>query len=261
VTCRIRGGRLASETVNKQERTYTILRDRIQAGEFVPGTKLNIDALARQLGVSPIPVREALRRLEAEGWVHFQPNVGAIVSPADLTLWEQAMRTLAVLEGAASAEAQPYLRRSDFTRMRAIAAEMEDAAARGDLARFGTLNRRLHALITSRCPNGYLLELLEQTRLRLDRARSTMFVYLPERSTEAMGEHARLIELLEEGDPAEVERYARWHKMRTVEAYLADHQARDEDRATPRRPGRPATATATRAPLPRQPASQLSSTA
>ena len=53
--------------MNKQERTYEILRDRIHSGVYAPLARLNIDALARELGVSPIPVREALRRLEAQG--------------------------------------------------------------------------------------------------------------------------------------------------------------------------------------------------
>ena len=73
----------------------------------------------------------------------------------------------------------------------------------------------------ARCGNTWLLELLGQTHDRLDRVRSTMFSYLPERAAEAVREHARLIELLEGGDPAEVERYARWHKLQTVEAYRA----------------------------------------
>jgi len=110
--------------VNKQERTYEILRDRIHSGVYPPKARLNIDALSRELGVSPIPVREALRRLEAQGWVQFKPNAGAIVSPVDATSWEQAMVALAVLEGAATAEAQRHLRASDFTRLRKIAAEI-----------------------------------------------------------------------------------------------------------------------------------------
>jgi DNA-binding GntR family transcriptional regulator len=57
--------------------------------------------------------------------VRFTPNVGAVVSPVDSTSWEQDMIALAILEGAASAEAQPNLRRSDFTRLRKIAAGME----------------------------------------------------------------------------------------------------------------------------------------
>jgi DNA-binding GntR family transcriptional regulator len=203
--------------VNKQERTYEILRDRIHTGVYAPRARLNIDALARELGVSPIPVREALRRLEAQGWVQFRPNAGAIVSPVDATSWEQAMVTLAVLEGAATAEAQRHLRKSDFTRLRKMAADM----AQDDPVRFGQLNRRLHQVIVARCGNAWLLDLLRQTHDRLDRVRSTMFAYLPDHAAEAAREHARLIDLLEGGDPAEVERYARWHKLQTVEAYRA----------------------------------------
>ncbi len=204
--------------MNKQERTYETLRDRIHTGVYAPMARLNIDALARELGVSPIPVREALRRLEAQGWVQFKPNAGAIVSPVDSTSWEQAMVALAILEGAATAEAQRHLRKSDFIRLRKIASDME---SREDPVRFGKLNRRLHEVIVARCGNDYLLDLLRQTHDRLDRVRSTMFAYLPERAAEAACEHARLIELLENGDPAEVERYARWHKLQMVEAYRA----------------------------------------
>ncbi len=150
------------------------------------------------------------------------------------------MITLAILEGAASAEAQQYLRRSDLTRLRKIAAGMEEAAARADPLRFSKLNRLLHAAIVARCPNTYLTELLEQTNTRLDRLRSTMFVYLPHRSEEALSEHLHLIELLESGSKEDVESYARWHKLRTVEAYRAIHQANDKARAT--RQSRPSAA-------------------
>ena len=204
--------------MNKQERTYEILRDRIHAGVYAPNARLNIDALARELGVSPIPVREALRRLEAQGWVRFKPNAGAVVSPVDTTSWEQTMVALAVLEGAATAEAQRHLRASDFTRLRKLAADMQGEQ---DPVRFGQLNRRLHEVIVARCGNAWLLDLLRQTHDRLDLVRSTMFAYLPERAAEAAREHARLIELLDGGDPAELERYARWHKLQTVEAYWA----------------------------------------
>jgi DNA-binding GntR family transcriptional regulator len=207
--------------VNKQERTYTVLRDRIHSGAFAPRARLNIDALARELGVSAIPVREALRRLEAEGWVRFQPNVGAIVAPVDATTWEQQMAAVAILEGAATADAAAHLRLSDLGRLRKIAAEMEAVAAEGEAVRFSRLNRRLHATIVARCANAYLLDLLTQTYLRLDRIRSTMFAYLPDRFKAAVTEHARLIDLLESGDQTAIEQYARWHKLQTVAAYRA----------------------------------------
>jgi DNA-binding GntR family transcriptional regulator len=97
------------------------------------------------------------------------------------------------------------------------------------------LNRRLHEAITARCPNGYLRELLGQTYLRLDRVRFTMFVFLPERSAAAVREHAHLLELLEAGDRTEIESYARWHKLQTVAAYGAIHQATHKAAAASRR--------------------------
>jgi DNA-binding GntR family transcriptional regulator len=208
--------------VNKQERTYTVLRDRIHSGAFAPRARLNIDALARELGVSAIPVREALRRLEAEGWVKFQPNVGAIVAPADTTAWEQQLVAAAIIEGAATADAAAHLKSSDLTKVRRLAAEMEQLAAEGDAGKFSRLDRRLHAAITARCANTYLLELLEQTNQRLDRIRDTMLACLPQRFAAAVREHAHLIRLLETGaDAAEIDRYARWHKLQAVESYQA----------------------------------------
>jgi len=132
--------------VNKQERTYTVLRDRIHSGAFGPQARLNIDALARELGVSAIPVREALRRLEAEGWVRFQPNVGAIVAPLDATTWEQQMVAVAILEGAATAAAAPHLRPADFARVAALAARAGTSCRRsrptGQRTRSASLRRR-----------------------------------------------------------------------------------------------------------------------
>jgi len=208
--------------VNKQERTYTILRDRIHTGEYQPLDRLNIDALAREFGVSQIPVREALRRLEAEGWVQFRPNAGAVVAPVDTTSWEQAMVALAVLEGAATADARKRLRKADIARLRRITGQMERAL--DDPLKFSTLNRQFHDVIVERSTNEVLRDLLVQTHRRLDQVRRTMFVYLPERSKAAVGEHLHLVDLLEDGDAEQVESYARWHKLQTVEAYRAIHR-------------------------------------
>lgn len=208
--------------MNKQERTYTILRDRIHTGEYQPLDRLNIDALAREFGVSQIPVREALRRLEAEGWVQFRPNAGAVVAPVDTTSWEQAMVALAVLEGAATADARKRLRKADIARLRRITGQMERAL--DDPLKFSTLNRQFHDVIVERSTNEVLRDLLVQTHRRLDQVRRTMFVYLPERSKAAVGEHLHLVDLLEDGDAEQVESYARWHKLQTVEAYRAIHR-------------------------------------
>lgn len=82
--------------------------------------------------------------------MRFKPNAGAIVSPVDDTAWEQEMTALAILEGAATASAQPRLVSSDFARLRELVSLMERSA---DPVRFGALNReyaRWHKLQTIR---------------------------------------------------------------------------------------------------------------
>lgn len=206
--------------MNKQERAYTVIRQRILDGTYGPGHRLVIDALARELGVSPVPVREAIRRLEAEGWVVYRPHSGAEVAPVDAGQWEATMSVLALLEGYASAQAAGHLGPADLDRLREINAGMEQALRDVDVMAFSRLNRQFHFTIYQRCPNAYLVELLQQTWDRLDRIRSTIFRYIPHRGWESIQEHARLIEMYEHGEPPEtIERLAREHKLRTVEAY------------------------------------------
>ena len=73
-----------------------------------------IDALAEEFSVSALPVREAIRRLEAEGLVIFRPNAGAQVAPADPGLFDEEMSVLAVIEGYATALAAPLLTEVDW---------------------------------------------------------------------------------------------------------------------------------------------------
>ena len=223
------------------------VRDALRAlGVNAVATTAAAPAREHAIALPRIALMHTWTETQNEGWVRFAPNVGAVVSPVDATSWEQSMVVLAILEGAASGEAQEHLRRSDITRLRKTAAAMEEAAGRADPLRFSKLNRSLHQAIISRCPNTYLIELLEHANARLDRVRSTMFVYLPHRSEEALHEHLHLIELLTEGTKDEVEAYARWHKLQTVEAYRAIHQANDKARAA-RAPRNGTTARAPRA--------------
>jgi DNA-binding GntR family transcriptional regulator len=205
---------------SKQERTYTILKERILDGTYGPGYRLVIDAIARELEVSPMPVREAIRRLEAEGWVIYRANQGAQVAPVDTGSWKEVMVTLALLEGYATAAAAPELRAADIKKLRAINKKMRGAIERLDLMQVSRFNHQFHEAIYDRCPNTYLRRELAETNERLNTLRATVFLYIPTRGNESAAEHDTIAELIEEGaDPARIEREARRHKLRTVEAY------------------------------------------
>jgi DNA-binding GntR family transcriptional regulator len=203
----------------KQERTYAILRSRILDGTYGPGQRLVIDALARDLAVSPMPVREAIRRLEAEGWVVYQRHQGAQVAPLDEAGWMEALSTLAVLEGYATALSAPHLTAADIEQARAINGKMQDALEALDVMAVSAHNLAFHRALTERCPNAYLRRELAAIQERLNTLRSSIFMFVPTRGRVSVDEHEQLVAMIERGAKTQkIERFARAHKLHTVEA-------------------------------------------
>jgi len=206
---------------SKQQHVYETVRARIVEGRYMPGHRLVLSTLARELGVSALPLREALRRLEAEGWLSYVPNVGASVERVDPRSIGQAMHSLALLEGSATALSAPHLQPDDLDRLEALNARMRALLPAPDPVEFARLNREFHRRIVERCPNEHVRELLAGVGERIDAMRRSLFIDLPLRFSESVGEHEALLGLLRRGALAdEIERAAREHKLRAVESVL-----------------------------------------
>jgi DNA-binding GntR family transcriptional regulator len=206
--------------LTKQERVYQAIRERILSGAYSPGYRVVIDALADEFNVSALPVREAIRRLEAEGLVIFRPNAGAQVAPADPGQFIERTDVLAVLEGYATALAAPHIDEAGIANLEAINAEMVEAMERLDSVKFGRLNHDFHAFICERCPNAVLVDMLRDVTRQLDAIRRTVFVHIPYRGAASVAEHRNLIALIREGAPAaKIEAAARNHKLTTLETF------------------------------------------
>ncbi len=206
--------------MSKTDDVYQVLRQRILSGELVAGFRLVIDALARELGVSPMPVREAIRRLEAQGLVDFQPNVGAQVSCIDEETYEEVLSVRARMEGWATALAAPYLTAEDLETLRTVTRQMDEALGQADLLAYGELNRQFHAAILRRCPNRYLVEQIHACSIRLDRVRSNIFTLVPERARDSLQDHYHILQSLAEHAPDQVvERFVEEHELKTLESY------------------------------------------
>ncbi|MER6796921.1 GntR family transcriptional regulator, partial [Amycolatopsis mediterranei] len=102
-------GASAERPVTKSQLAYETIKARILAGRYGPGYRLVLDQIGRELDVSAVPVREALRRLEAEELIEFERNVGARVVATDPVAYQHAMQTVAIVEGAATGLAAPLL--------------------------------------------------------------------------------------------------------------------------------------------------------
>jgi DNA-binding GntR family transcriptional regulator len=204
---------------SKHEVAYERIKNRIVDGTYSPGYRLVLEALAREFGFSPVPVREAIRRLEAEGYVEFIRNVGARVAHLDTDAYQQAMQALALLEGYATALAAPRMRKADIKRARSINNKMAQALRSFDPASFTALNHEFHDVILQRCPNTYVQNMAVGEWARLDLVRRTSFAFVPGRAQGSVAEHNRIIELIENAaDPLEIELAAREHKLGTLRA-------------------------------------------
>ncbi len=206
--------------MSKTDDVYHALRQRIITGELVAGYRLVIDTLAREFHVSAIPVREAIRRLEAEDLVDFLPHVGAQVSRVDEKTYEEVLSVRARLEGWATALAAPHLVDADLEALRTLARSMDHALERADLLTYGAFNRQFHQVIRQRCPNQYLVEQIDECSAKLDRVRSTIFTLVPERARESLQEHYQILQSIVEHAPATVlERLVEDHHLQTLQAY------------------------------------------
>jgi len=158
-----------------------------------------IDALARDLNMSQVPIREAIRRLQAEGWITYRHNSGPEVANIGLEQWQATMEVLAILEGYATALAAESVSAEDIARLRDLAQAMQHAMEQFDLLGFSASNRQFHRVIYARCPNPVLVERITETQAQLDAMRGTLFPSVPQRGADSIAEHRELIELLRSG--------------------------------------------------------------
>lgn len=214
-------------TASKSEHAYAVIKERILSGAYTPGYRLVLSTLAGELGVSVVPVREAIRRLEAEDYITFERNVGATVAGIEPTEYLYTMQTLSIVEGAATALSAPLITPADIARARAVNDRMRACLEDFDPVRFTALNLDFHSALFENCPNPHILDLVHRGWNRLKALRQSTFSYVPGRARESVQEHEALLRLLESGAPADaVEQAARAHRAATLDAYLA-HNTHD----------------------------------
>lgn len=208
--------------MSKSQRAYDWIRERIDDGRYVSGYRLVLAPIAQELGTSVVPVREAIRLLEAEGLVTFEHNVGAQVALVREDEYVYTMQTLSLVEGSATALAAPHLTGDDIARARAINDQMTAMLDRFDPVRFTQLNLDFHAVLFERCPNPHIVDLVHRGWARLNLLRESTFSFVPGRAKDSVDEHEQILRLIEHGaDALDIELTARRHRTATMDAYLA----------------------------------------
>jgi DNA-binding GntR family transcriptional regulator len=219
--------------LSKAQRAHRWIKEGIATGRFTPGYRLVLSSIAASLEMSVVPVREAIRRLEAEGLVTFERNVGARVAMVDESSYRLSMEALGILEGAATALAAPHLTPQGLAAARELndrlAASLEDF----DPHSFTELNHAFHQALFDPCPNVRLIELVNAEWERLGHVRDSTFAFVPGRARESVAEHERILEMIEAGAPPEqVEAAARRHRTNTLQSYLENQSKKRGGPAT-----------------------------
>jgi DNA-binding GntR family transcriptional regulator len=199
-----------------RQSVYDALIDLIVGGELPPGQHMVETDLARQLGVSRQPIREALHRMEAEGWVDLRPSQGAFVHvPTDSEV-DELLDVRALLEAETARLAARAATGVQTARLRDICRDGEAAADAGDFNAAVTANNVFHAEIAAIGCNAVLAELADIV------GRRVQWYYrlvAPSRGQGSWAEHAELIEAIESRDAERAESLARKHTDRTRAAY------------------------------------------
>jgi DNA-binding GntR family transcriptional regulator len=218
---------------SKAQLAYEWIREQITTGHFSPGYRLVLGQIAGELGMSVVPVREAVRLLEAEGLATFEKNVGAQVALVDEAEYVHTMQTLALVEGYATALAAPLLSADTIAAARQVNAQLRAELQDLDPHRFTELNRTFHALLFEHCPNPHVRDLVGRGWSRLGAMRDSIFGFVPGRPPASVAEHEEILGLIERGATAlEIELAARRHRTATLEAFLTSRADRAEQGGT-----------------------------
>jgi DNA-binding GntR family transcriptional regulator len=196
------------------------LQERILAGEFADDETLVQEAIAAEYGVSRIPVREALRQLEACGLVSIATHRGAVVTAIPTEQVDELFELRALLEGELLGLAVDRLTDRDIAEAGAILTELETAYAAGDMGSWGRLNWRFHRRLYEPSGRVRTLGMLDGINLQLERY-MRLHLLVTEGLGEAEREHRELLRLCALHDVAGAVDYLRRHILETRTNLLA----------------------------------------
>lgn len=205
--------------VPSSERVYQGLKHRVLAGMIEPGMRLVELQLATEYNVSRTPVREALKRLTAEGLIRVDPIRGIVVSDVNARELEEIFVVREVLDGLAARLAAGRVSSTDLTKLHLLMDMMRESVRAGQWEGMVQANIKFHDVLHQAAGNERLRHL---TRNLLDFVRrfSTQAFASHERAAEVLAEHEEIIRALEARDPDLAEQVARRH-VESARSFLA----------------------------------------
>lgn len=215
------------------------LREQIIRGEIPEGAQLRQDAIATQYQVSRIPVREALRQLDAEGLIAIVPNRGAIVpalSPSDIG---ELFSIRALLEPEVLKQSIPLLTEEDFSEAESVLREYVSELRRPDhLSAWGRLNWQFHSILYSRANQPRFMAIIRNVNNSGERY-TRLQLYLTHGVKRANEEHHQMLEFCRQRDVTAACELLRVHILHAGDSLKEVlEQKRRESQSESENPGR-----------------------
>ena len=204
----------------KADLVYERLRERVITGELQPGDRVPMIRIAQEFGVSTIPVREGVKRLEAEGLLRFEPHKGAVVPLLDAAEVEETFAIRAELEGLAVRRAAAVATPELLATLRGLLDQMADAASEGRADDYGRLNREFHMTIYRAQPFTRLTSMIEALWDATDWCRR-IFVRDAESIRASAAEHQAIVDALARGDGDAADHHLHAQKQRSSDWIVA----------------------------------------
>lgn len=184
--------------------------------KYEPGAPLQELSLARTLGTSRTPVREALLRLLAEGFVERIPHRGYTVARITIKQLQDTFEVRRLIEGEVAARAAQFATPVDIERMRKLAPYRFKISGSGEYRKAMERNLQFHLSVAEASRNAYMAELVRDCLVKMDRFLS-LGVHLPRAARQATHEeHMALVDAIEKGDSREARRIVEQHLDRTM---------------------------------------------
>ena len=204
---------------SKKDYVYETLRRRILEGELEPGARLVIDELASSLGVSPIPVREALQQLNADGYVVIQPYIGVKVAEIHTESIFEIFAILEAMEVISGRAACERMTDHELDELSGMIEEMEKLTGHPEAWSHG--NQRFHRYLCARARSLLVEVFMNKVLEHWDRLRRHYFYdVFTHRVACSQTEHREILSALRSRDPDQVEAAIREHNRTALAAYV-----------------------------------------
>lgn len=211
----------SSTIPTKQMVVYESLKSEILGGVLKPGATMVIDALAKRFHVSIIPVREALRQLQAERLVEIRPHTGVRVTEVDAFSLGEVFAMLGALEALSAVHALDHFDELALLEMERLLERLDESAQQGDRAGFETANRDFHLLPCRVAGFRRVEESLRGVLTEWERLhRSTFQRAQPPDMVAANLDHRAIVEAIRNKDAAQVTLLLVRHNETAAEHYL-----------------------------------------